>query len=153
MCLVWPCVVRRRKGTICFFNVSTMVGCGSWFRIGLVLLRRYLVMYILMLISFVLLEDSQRTLGLLLLLFGFLFYLLFGKIATEEFFKITLIILKLSLKGLNFKRIGGWKQTTFCLLLTILFGDKTSYVVYRLSCNVLSVYVSFWLLLALLVCN
>ena len=94
-------------------------------------------------------KNSRTT----LLLSGFPFYLLFGKIATGEFFKITLIILKLFLKGLNFKRIGGWKHTTFCSLLTIRFGDKILHVVYRLSCNVLFVLVFFWLLLATLVCK
>jgi len=66
-----------------------------------------MAIYIYMLINFVLLEVSQKTLGQLLLLYGFRSYLLSGKIATEEFFKTTLIILKLLLKGLNFKRIGG----------------------------------------------
>jgi len=66
-----------------------------------------MAIYIYMLISFVLLEVSQKTLGQLLLLYGFRSYLLSGKIATGEFFKTTLIILKLLLKGLNFKCIGG----------------------------------------------
>jgi len=60
-----------------------------------------------MLTSFVLLEASQKTLGQLLLLFGLRSYLLYGKIATGEFFKITLTSLQLFLKGLNAKLIGG----------------------------------------------
>ena len=148
-----PYAVRKRKGIICFFSVIITVGCGSWFRIGLILLRRYLEIYILMLISFVLLEGYQRTLGLLSLLFGYSFYLLSEKISTGKFSEIISIILKLFLKGLNSKRIGGWKQTTFCSLLITSFRDKIHYVVYRQSCNVLSVFFSsFWLFLAYLVC-
>jgi len=56
------------------------------------MLRFYMAIYIYMLTSFVPLEASQRTLGQLLLLFGFMSYLLDGKIATREFSKITLII-------------------------------------------------------------
>jgi len=135
-CLLRPCVVRRRKEIICSLNATTMVGYGFWFLIGLVLLRYHMVIYIVMLINFVLLEVSQRTLWQLLLLSGFRYYLLFGKIATRESSTITLIILKLFLKGLNFKCIGGWKRTSSCLILTTFFGDKTLFVVYRLLCNV-----------------
>jgi len=60
-----------------------------------------------MLIGFVFLEASQKILGQLLLLFGFWSYLLYGKTATGEFFKITLISLRFFLKGLNSKLIGG----------------------------------------------
>jgi len=35
------------------------------------------------------------------------YYMLYGKIATGESSKISLIILKLFLRGLNFKRLGG----------------------------------------------
>ena len=153
MWCVRPYAVGKRIGIICFFSVITTVNYGSWFRIGLILLRCYLEIYILMLISFVLLEGFQRNLWLLFLLFGYPFYLLSGKTATGEFFKIISINLKLFLKGLNSKRIGGWKQTTFCSLLITSFRDKIHYVVYMQSCNVLSVFFSsFWLFLTYLVC-
>jgi len=125
MCLVGHCVVRRRIGTICSFNAIIMVDYGSWYRSGLVLLRLYMAIYIYMLISFVLLEVSERTLIQFLLLFGLLSYLLYGKIAIGEFSKTTMIIFKLFLKGLRFKCIGGWKQTSSCSLLITPFGDKT----------------------------
>ena len=137
MWCVRPYAVGKRIGIIYFFSVITTVDCGSWFRIGLILLRCYLEIYILMLISFVFLEGFQRNLWLLFLLFGYPFYLLSGKIATGEFSKIISIILKLFWKGLNPKRIGGWKQTTFCSLLITSFWDKIHYVVYRLSCTVM----------------
>jgi len=146
-----PCVVRKRKGTICFFIAITMVDFGSWFHIGLVLLRFYMVIYSHMLPNFVLLEVSQKTLGHALLLFGFRFYSSFWKIETGEFFRINLIILKLFLKGLNFKHIGGWKRTTSCSILTIPIGGKTLSL--STDCFVMSGSVFFLLYLALLYCN
>jgi len=75
--------------------------------IGLVSIQFFMTIYMLIHISFVLLEGSQRIQGQLSLLFGFQPYLLSGKTVTIEFLIIILFSLQDFLRRLNTKHIGG----------------------------------------------